>query len=513
MEWIPTREEIERFQAMVAQRLGLQFDEGKRDFLSGILHQRVQEVGGKQASFYFALLSSGNGNGEWRVLAEQLTVGETYFFRNKDQFRALAESVLPFLFQARAENRRIRILSAGCATGEEAYSIAMLLQQRFAGPAGWEVKILGVDINPAVVEKAKRGLYPGWSLRETDDEFKSRFFRSEGREFVLDEAIRSAVSFEEKNLTADDPALWQTGPFDLVFCRNVTMYFVPAIARAVIARIGRALAPDGYLFLGHAETLRGISNDFHLCHTHETFYYQHREGAPACQGVLPDIAPVPAVARFSVPLPLESDVSWVDAIQRASERIASLALKSGQADGPAMAKAPAAAEGVRGDLSSSMELLVKERFAEALESFHALPQEARQDADAQLLHAVLLTNAGQLDKAEAICGQILKHDEMNAGAHYLMALCREHRGDRPAAAEHDQAATYLDSGFAMPHFHLGLMARRSGDLETARRELATALPMLLREDASRILLFGGGFNRDALVALCRAELLAAGGSA
>ena len=160
-----------------------------------------------------------------------------------------------------------------------------------------------------------------------------------------------------------------------------------------------------------------------------------------------------------------------------------------------------------------MELLVQERFAEALESFHALSQETRQDADAQLLHAVLLTNAGQLDKAEGICGEILENDEMNAGAHYLMALCREHRGDRPSASEHDQAATYLDSGFAMPHFHLGLMARRSGDLDTARRELATALPMLLCEDASRILLFGGGFNRDALVALCRAELHAAGGSA
>jgi chemotaxis protein methyltransferase CheR len=154
----------------------------------------------------------------------------------------------------------------------------------------------------------------------------------------------------------------------------------------------------------------------------------------------------------------------------------------------------------------------KERFAEAMELLRALPVESKADPDSQLLVAILLTNGGDLPEAEKVCLHVLKIDELNAGAHYLMALCREHAGDREAAVEHDQAATYLDSAFAMPHLHLGLVAKRSADAETARRELGRALPLLDREDASRILLFGGGFTRKALVEFCRAELRACGGT-
>jgi chemotaxis protein methyltransferase CheR len=120
-------------------------------------------------------------------------------------------------------------------------------------------------------------------------------------------------------------------------------------------------------------------------------------------------------------------------------------------------------------------------------------------------------NRGLLADAEGMCGHILSSDELNAGAHYLMALCREHAGDRAAAVEHDRAAAYLDAGFAMPHLHLGLLVRRTGDVERARSELGRALVLLTNEEPSRILLFGGGFSREALVALCRSELQAARG--
>jgi len=138
--------------------------------------------------------------------------------------------------------------------------------------------------------------------------------------------------------------------------------------------------------------------------------------------------------------------------------------------------------------------------------------ESKTDPDAQLLIAVLLTNGGDLPEAEKVCRHVLNLDELNAGAHYLIALCREHVGDQVGAVQHDQTAAYLDSAFAMPHLHLGLVAKRSADVETARRELGRALPLLDREDASRILLFGGGFTREALVEFCRAELRACGGA-
>jgi chemotaxis protein methyltransferase CheR len=156
-------------------------------------------------------------------------------------------------------------------------------------------------------------------------------------------------------------------------------------------------------------------------------------------------------------------------------------------------------------------MLRQERFADAMVLLQALPAGSQTDTDAQLLRAVLLTNGGKLTDAEIVCQQILSKDELHAGAHYLVALCREHAGDRRAAGEHDQVATYLDAGFAMPHLHLGLLARRSGHPEQARTELSRALTLLAREDASRILLYGGGFSREALVELCRAELRMCGG--
>ena len=140
-----------------------------------------------------------------------------------------------------------------------------------------------------------------------------------------------------------------------------------------------------------------------------------------------------------------------------------------------------------------------------------LSPESARDPDALLLRAVLLSHSGQLDAAEKVCAELLAQDDLDAGAHYLLALCREGAGDRQGARDHDQAATYLDPGFAMPRLHLGLLARRAGDREGARRDLASALALLEQEDAARLLLFGGGFRREALIALCRAELVSAGG--
>src|SRR6185312_3207575 len=153
----------------------------------------------------------------------------------------------------------------------------------------------------------------------------------------------------------------------------------------------------------------------------------------------------------------------------------------------------------------------RERFADALALLGQLVPDANQDPDALLLRASLLTNGGRIAESEAVCWRLLALDDLNAGAHYLMALCREQAGDLSAAAEHDQSATHLDPGFAMPRLHLGLLARRRGDVAGARREIGLAQVLLAREDAPRVLLFGGGFSREALMALCRSELLAMGG--
>lgn len=493
---------VEQFRAHIARRLGLQFDDTRLSFLAAVLERRLERTG-LSCDVYLAQLEAGTAIGEHGALAQDLTIPETYFFRNIDQFRALQETALPQRQQARAGQCHLHVLSAGCASGEEPYTIAMLVRQALAG-SPWTASIRAVDINPSMIEKAKRARFTDWSLRETPMDARQRWFRPDGREVLLDDEIRDAVTFEERNLVNEDPSLWQPGLYDVVFCRNVLMYLTLEQAQAVVARISDSLAPGGYLFLGHAETLRNLSQDFHLLHTHGTFYYQRKDVAetdkPApvfgTRRAAPAVIGPPAVA-------LGPDDSWVETIRRSSERIEQLV------QAPVAAKAATA--GPRWDPGSALDLLHKERFTEALDLVHAAPAHATREPDVLLLNAVLLTHAAKLREAEAMCLRLLSLDELNAGAHYVLALCREGAGDSSGAADHDQVAVYLDPAFAMPRLHLGLLARRAGELEAARRELGQALVLLRREDASRLLLFGGGFGRDMLLSLCRAELLACGG--
>jgi chemotaxis protein methyltransferase CheR len=517
------RGDIDRFRSIVAERMGLAFDDGKLDYLTDVLRNRVEALGNGRAGSYLGRLAGpAEWQEEWRILAERLTVGETYFFRYWDHFRAFAEIVLPAYKGPQGGSRRLRVLSAGCASGEEAYSLAMLIQERVTeSTQSGATTIQGIDINPSVIEKARKGRYSTWSLRDTPPHFRERHFRAEGRDFVLDPAIRSMVTFEERNLIEPDPVFWHPGAFDVVFCRNVTMYFPLDVTRAVIARIARSLTPGGFLFLGHAETLRGVMEGFHLRHTHDTFYYQRREDreptAPSSVFPAPTWATSPSDSSAGL---LDSSESWFNVIQRASDRIALLAAPS-EANARERAESPPGRVDAQPvltqitrswDLGVILELLRKERFSDALKLLGALPAESNEDPDAQLLRAVLLTNGGDLRGAKDTCMKILDADDLHAGAHYLMALCLEHEGDPTSALEHDQTAVYLDPAFAMPRFHLGLLAKRQGSIDLAKRDLEHALTLLVREDSSRILLFGGGFSRDALVELCRGEIRACGGT-
>jgi chemotaxis protein methyltransferase CheR len=157
----------------------------------------------------------------------------------------------------------LRLLSAGCASGEEAYSLAILLKRQGRAQA-LDFEIQGLDLNPEGLTKARCARYSPWSLRETPVEVRERWFQKHGRDYQLDDSIRSAVRFDQHNLILSSPTLLPARSFDIIFCRNVLMYFTSEHASAIVAQLARALAPGGFLFLGHAETLRGLSSAFHL---------------------------------------------------------------------------------------------------------------------------------------------------------------------------------------------------------------------------------------------------------
>jgi len=498
--------EPHRFRGWIARRMGLSFDDSKLEFLSEVLMRRAEQRG-LELDCYLDRLEGADTDSELQGLAVELTVPETYFFRHIEQLHAFVDVALPNAPAAQAPVRKINVLCAGCASGEEPYSLAILVRERCPEFASG-VAIRAVDINTAMLCKAARGCYSTWALRETPSDAQRRWFRSVGREFVLEESIRAAVTFQEVNLAHENAELWRPETYDVIFCRNVLMYFTQENAQALVTRLTRSLAPGGYLFLGHAETLRGLSHNYHLCHSHGSFYYkrkdslevEHRESNPAAGDA----------SRAAVPDSFCTK-NWLETIQSASDRIQALtersAVDSAQRGRPGRDSAPQTATQLR----FVWDLLKEERFPDALDLLGRLSAGSAEDPDILLLRAALLTHSGQLDAAESVSAQLLERDELNAGAHYLLALCRESAGDRQGALNHDRAAIYLDASFAMPRLHLGLMARRAGDAEGARRELGEALLLLRREDVSRLLLFGGGFGREALIALCRAELLSAGG--
>jgi chemotaxis protein methyltransferase CheR len=504
--------ETPRFRGWIARTLGLNFDDSKLEFLADVL-QRHADRKGLAPRPYLDRLERADADAELRALAPDLTVPETYFFRHIDQFHAFVDVALPQAQSARSSIRKLKILSAGCASGEEPYSLAILMRER---AAVWDVEIHAMDINPLMLAKAARGVYSAWALRETPSETQRRWFRNAGREFELDESIRAAVTFHETNLAQDHATLWVPDTYDMIFCRNVSMYFAAEAAQALVARITRSLAPGGHLFLGHAETLRGLSDEYHLCHTHGTFYYQRKSAQnrePArkyeaqrewqASSAQPAAAPAPAAAE-------PWTKTWLETVQHASDRIQALTQQPTAASALRGGLNRGSAADVGAQLQLALELLKQERFADALELLGRLPAASERDPEVLLLRAALLTHSGDLSAAEQASARLLERDELNTGAHYLIALCRESAGDRRGAVEHDETAIYLDAAFAMPRLHLGLMARRAGDREAARRELSHALTLLKREDASRLLLFGGGFGREALIALCRAELDSAG---
>lgn len=195
---LPSHADVERFRAVVARRFGLQFDAGRLDFLAEVLRQRSAASRDPTAGSYLERVASlPKSADELGVLAQQLTVNETFFFRNPDAFRALTERVLPERMRAKEPHRvPLRILSAGCASGEEPYSLAMTLVEAVPDLERRQVEILGVDVNAAVLQRAARARYSEWALRETPEELRRRYFRAEGSELVLDPRIQQMVTFE-----------------------------------------------------------------------------------------------------------------------------------------------------------------------------------------------------------------------------------------------------------------------------------------------------------------------------
>lgn len=251
---------------------GIYFDDSSRFILERRLQRRLRlRLLDDFRDYYRFLLYDKKKDEEIKEAIDLLTVNETYFFREQNQLKAFGEEILPELMEINKEKKRLRIWSAGCSTGEEPYTIAILILEQ--GIDGWDIEILGSDINQRALSNARKGMYRRHSFRTTDDYYIKKYFKEEGDFFVISERVKSIVSFSYLNLL-DPLKVKIVAPMDVIFCRNVLIYFDYEARKRVVNNFYDRLVEGGYLLLGHAESLMNVSTSFILKHLKNDMVYQ-----------------------------------------------------------------------------------------------------------------------------------------------------------------------------------------------------------------------------------------------
>jgi chemotaxis protein methyltransferase CheR len=451
-------EDVARFRALVRARTGMVVPESRTRDLERALQRAVADADLPDARALHGVLSRKAQAGDLLdAMVSALNVSETHFFRGAPQIKVLEQRILPELIDRRRRERRLRIWSVGCSTGEEAYTLAILLRRLLPVPAEWDVLILATDINGRSLERARRGVYTAWSLRGAPEFVRTSYLTGEGNRFEIVPQVRDMVTFSRLNLAEDDypSASTDTQSMDLIVCRNVLLYFDEDGIRAVVHRLRDALADGGWLMLGPVEAGLGAFDG--LAQDAPGTAAFRRSQAPSARSDIGE-SRVPPVARQIAPLrPRRTSPS------SPPSRISVPSETSAQ-DGPAA-------------FEVALELLRGGRAEEALRRLET-------DDDGQPLSAPL---------------------------HYLtgLILLQEERTDEALAAF--RRCTYVDPAFALGHLAQGIVFSGRGSGRRAAVALDSAVRLVTDLEPDDVLPYADGLTaRDvlALVALQR-ELLTA----
>ena len=266
-------EEFHLLRDVIYEHAGLSFDGDATFLFDRRLGERVEALGLRSFNDYYKYIRFNvRGPAELEEAIERLTIKETYFFRQEYQLRAFATELLPRLAMQNADSKRLCVWSAGCSTGEEVYTLAMLVRDSSLFD-GWEVRIIGSDICKSSVATARRGVYQTTSFRVTPDAMRARYFREETNGMSVVDHVKQMCHFGHLNLL-DSGRASMVGRVDVVFCRNVLIYFDLRSRRRVIDTLLERLLPGGYLLLGHSESLINLSTAFELVHLREDLVYR-----------------------------------------------------------------------------------------------------------------------------------------------------------------------------------------------------------------------------------------------
>ncbi|NER80195.1 MAG: methyltransferase domain-containing protein [Leptolyngbya sp. SIO1D8] len=274
----PNTELEKAFIQLVSDQTGLKLVKSDQENLKRFILRRSKYLGFSNLEIYYYLLRTRTDQSreEWESIVTEITNPESFFFRDKGQFKLLKEYLIPNLIQQKSRDKTLRICSAGCSTGQEPYSIAILLRELIPDLADWNLTILGVDINPISIEKARKGIYHRWSFRGLNEDVKQQFFQRSKDRYYLVENIKNLVDFRTVNLLKDSfsDSEIDIQNMDLIVCRNVFIYFDDMAVKHVLNKFHDALNLSGYLLTGHSELYNQDLSQFKIRMFDESTAYQ-----------------------------------------------------------------------------------------------------------------------------------------------------------------------------------------------------------------------------------------------
>ncbi|MBI5566474.1 MAG: tetratricopeptide repeat protein, partial [Chloroflexi bacterium] len=465
---------------LLARRAGFRFNLEQPNALANALSNRIHALHLSNDQAYLAHLH--NDETEWLKLAEELTVHETAFFRHAGQFRVLSEVILPELVRLRAPERTLRLWSAACATGEEAYSLAIAIR-RLGLPADWQVEILATDLSTRALDVARQGVFDKRRLRTLSSEQIALYFDPCGERFQLHSDLRSMVRFAQFNLTQASPVPDEFRRMDLVFCENVLIYFSPEAIRRCVTHLRDVLREGGYLFLGYSETLYGMSEGFLTISFNDAYVYR-REMTPLAEPLKARPALPPRAPQTATLLPVRPRPS----APAPAPALASVVAQRPAVTSPSLSSVEALIDG--GDLAGAIRLT---------EKWLALEPESK---PARFTLARLYA-AKDLDvEAADLLRRLLRVDPLHAPSYLLLGILCYRQGEIEEALAQFQHALYLEPKTAVAYFYLGNIYQQRGQLPHAIHAYRNAI----RAAADIVLTWDSSFTPEVLIQVCERNI-------
>jgi chemotaxis protein methyltransferase CheR len=489
-----TPAEFELFRNWIHHHSGIYLEDIKIDSLRISLVTRATGFGFTDYGDYFRMLS--NDEGEFKELMNLVTINETSFFRFPGQFDALRDKVVPEVVDARPANapKNFRVWSAGCSTGEEPYTIAMTLLDSALEPFGYKFEVVGTDVSTQALDRARKAVYPQRSITNLDTLTTRRWFEQASDGFRPVQRVRAACSFHYHNLIKEPYPLALMSNWDVIFCRNVTIYFRFESTARVIDRFYEALNPGGYLFIGHSETLTSISNKFEVIEVGGIFLYRK----PLAKRLLSfDEIVAQRVKRPTMADRLREGSTDVGKRARA-ERLAGTE------------KAEPAESPTRQLIAKAHEALEQARAHDALEHARAALLLDQDDVDAHLVAAFAYADLGRLEEAAAQANTVLVTHPLTAAARYVLGVIYQQQGHVEDALVEFKRTVYIDRDFVLGHFAVANIHRQRGQMSEACREYENTLRALYAKPDGAWTAFLGGFKPDLLAKTCERSLLECG---